>query len=131
MFILFLRCIKCQWNTGSAIFIAMHILPSFSIKNQQNWKFIRWDSSQWHYNNNQKHLFNMANIIFNDTLIYPGKFHRRHTVLLKGSRPILVAAPTSNYPANLEFCKPYSPEFTTQKSKEGSNPGSLRAIHLC
>ena len=53
---------------GSAIFMATHILSSFSIKNQRNWKFIRWANSQWHYNNNQKHLFNMAPFIFSDRL---------------------------------------------------------------
>ena len=51
---------------------------------------------------------------------------------IEGSRPILVVAAISNYPANHEeFCKPYSAELTTQKSQEGSNRGSLRAIHLC
>ena len=54
--------------TGSAIFMATHILSSFSIKIHRNWKFIRWAYSQWQYNNKQKHLSNMANFIFNDRL---------------------------------------------------------------
>ena len=48
--------------------MATHILSSFSIKNQQTWKIIRWAYSQWHYNINQKHLFNTARFIFNDRL---------------------------------------------------------------
>ena len=50
----------CLKYTGSAIFMATHILSSFSIKNQQILKFIRLTYCQWHYNNNQTHLFNMA-----------------------------------------------------------------------
>ena len=48
--------------------MARHILSSLSIKKQWNLKFIRWADSQWHYNNNQKHLCNMALFIFNDRL---------------------------------------------------------------
>ena len=44
----------------------MDILSSFSIK--INKIIIRWAFSQWHYNNNQKHLFNMALFICNERL---------------------------------------------------------------
>ena len=57
-----------QNYTGSTIFMATHIVSSFSIKNQWNFKFIRWANSQWDYNNDQKHLFNKAPFIFNDRL---------------------------------------------------------------
>ena len=50
-------------STGFAIFMATHILSSFS-KKQRNWKFIRLAYNQWHYNNNQNHLFNMDPPLF-------------------------------------------------------------------
>ena len=89
--------------TGSAIFMAMHILSSFSIKKNSKFEnllhgliandtitLIKSIYSIW------PHLLLMTD--FN----LPWKVSQEARSNLQRSRPILVAAPTSNYPANHE-----------------------------
>ena len=58
---------KFQRGTGSAIFMAMHILSSFTIKNREIENLLDGLIAN-DIINNQKHLFNISPFIFNDRL---------------------------------------------------------------
>ena len=83
-------------------------------------------------NNNYQHLFDMAAVIFNDSPICSRKLHRSHAPYLGGLSPILVTISTSTGSPNQRvFCRLCSLRWPTEKSREGSNRESLRAIHFC
>ena len=66
--LLIMQICSVIFNTGSAIFIATHILSSFSIKPSEIENLLDGFRANDTIEQWSKHLFNMATFIFNDRL---------------------------------------------------------------